>query len=264
MIRMSPVLACLLVGAWPAAAAPVQVDFNAAGFGPTDEQHQSFTKTIVGLPTMTFESLDSSLNAAGHLHWDSDDGNGNGFGDGFGVRDFPNRYTGNAVPGAGQTYAQDEIEANERMRLTFGSAVFIHSLMLTDFFFENEGNQTGLAPCVVNDPDCYREIGEYSLDNGLTWIAFLSDPTQLRTTPTNGVATIAVNAVATSMLFRAAGTLVVPGFPYTQMHDFSVAGVNIDPDPDANVPVPEPASLTLLGLGLFGLGGLRARRRRSN
>lgn len=256
--RLAATLTFVLATSGYALAVPLQVDFNVAGFaGPTSGTQQTFVKNIVGLPSMTFESLDSSLAAAGKLHWDANDGNG--FGDGFGVRDLPNLFSSNGFPPVGTTYSQDEIEANERLRLTFSAPILVNSFNVTDFFYENEGNLTGLPTCVVNDPNCFREIGEYSLNGGLSWISFLSDPNQLRGNTSNGILTIAVNDFATSILFRSPGTLNVDGFSYSQLHEFSLAGINVD---RADIPeTPEPATLALMGIGLAGLGAKRFRRK---
>lgn len=240
-----------------ASATPVQIDFNVPGFGPVSGTTQTFTTSYLGLVTLTFSSLDEFLNPQGHLHWDANDGNG--FADGFGVRDFPDRFTPHGIAPIGNSYSQDEIEGDERLRLSFGAPLSILSFNVTDFFTENESTLTGLPSCSPAVAECYREIGQYSLDEGLTWIGFLADPSQLRTTLTNGLLTIPVNQTASSVLFRAPGTLNVGGFSYSQLHEFSLAGVRVDPGTPFDVETPEPATLTLLSLGLAGL----ATRRRS-
>lgn len=262
MTRFKPIaLAIVLLSApsLPALAAPVQIDFNVSGFGPTDETHQTFVKSLVGLPTLTFEALNSSLLAEGHLHWDGNDGNG--YADGFGVRDFPGVQAGVFPPPVGSTYEQDEVEGDERLRLTFGTAVSLLSFNLTDFFFENESAANGLPVCSsAADPNCYRERGEYSLDGGATWTPFLADVSQLRGNLSNGALTVFVNQVTTSLILRAPGAYDVQGFPYRQLSELSLAGVQIDTGTPPNE-TPEPASLLLVGLGLAGLGSRRLRRR---
>lgn len=242
-----------------ATAAPVDIDFTAPGFGPVSGTVQSYTTTYLGLVTMTFSSVDEFLNPQGHLHWDSNDGNG--YADGFGVRDFPDRFAPHGVAPIGFSYSQDEIEGDERLRLEFGAPVSLLSFNVTDFFTENESGLTGLPSCSPLVAECYREIGEYSLNEGLTWTSFLADPLQLRTTLTNGLLTIPVNQTASAVLFRAPGTLNVGGFSYTQLHEFSLAGVRVDPGSGFEVETPEPATLTLLSLGLAGVAARRRRRR---
>jgi hypothetical protein len=246
--------ACLLVFAPPAFGAPMHIPFNVPGFGPTDETHQTFTKVMPGLPTLTFEALDRSLQAQGHLHWDADDGTG--FGDGFGVRDFPNLYLGNTFPALADTYSQDEIEGNERLRLTFSTPVQLLGFNVTDLFWENESFLNGLPICGPLDPDCYIERGEYSIDGGATWIGFTAMPLHCLRKTSNGGVTVGVDQVTSSLLLRAPGAMDLGGFRYRQLHDFSLAGVTIDE------PVPEPATLLLLGGGLVAVAAYGRRKAR--
>jgi PEP-CTERM motif len=151
----------------------------------------------------------------------------------------------------GQTYSQDEIEGNERLRLTFASGVQLLSFNVTDFFYENEKLQTGLPLCVApGQIDCYQEWGEYSIDGGLTWVGFLASQSQMRGTA--GALTIPVNQFTTSLILRAPGAINVSGFSYPQLLDYSLAGIEID-----QTPIPEPSSMLLLG---SALGGWTVRR----
>lgn len=246
---------CALLVASPALAGPVQIDFNVAGFGPADQSQQVFAKLLPGLPGLTFESLDQDLAPQGHLYWDADDGNG--FADGFGVRDFPGRLTTTGYPAPGQTYSQDEVDGSERLRLTFSYPIQLLSFDVTDLFYENEESQTGLPWCLLpGQPGCYLERGAYSIDGGLTWIGFQASPTQIRDM-TNGILTVPVNQVATSLILRASGAITVEDLAYPQLNDYSLSGVQFE-EP---APVPEPSSLLLLGSALGGYALRRLSRR---
>jgi hypothetical protein len=256
MKRLTLVFVLVVSFAGTAAAAPIQIDFNVAAYGPLTNTVQTFTKIVPGLPTLTFDALDQTLLPAGLLHWDANDGNG--FSDGFGVRGFPGAHTGTSTfPNAGQTYANDEIEANERLRLTFSSQVRLLQFMVTDFFYENEATRSGIPNCTaVPQAGCYQETGEYSLDGGLTWTPFTAATSQNRAF-TNGVFAIPVNQMTTSLLLRAPGRFDLNGFPYPQLHDFSLAAVVIEEET-----TPEPAALLLFGTLLSGFAILRRRARR--
>jgi hypothetical protein len=168
---------------------------------------------------------------------------------------------GKTAPPVGSTYAQDEIEGDERLRLSFSAPTLVLGFNVTDLFYENEAELMGLPICGPLDPRCYREIGAYSLDNGLTWTGFLSDPARLRGNLSNGSLSILVNDITLSIVFRAPGAIEPFGFPYRQLHDYSLAGIEIETG-DFPPEAPEPATLLLVGLGLAGLGARWRHRRR--
>ena len=162
-----------------AQAAPVQIDFNTAGFaGPLPGTVQTFTKTGVdlgggGTVDLTFDalSLSGGLTPSRLLYWDADDGNGLGYADGFGIL----REAG--VPISNDSYAQDEIEGDEILRLSFSTPLNLLGFNVTDFFKEREGGDFGapLAGCNIPGPfDCYLESGSYSIDGGTNWVPFLA------------------------------------------------------------------------------------------
>src|SRR5688572_33003694 len=141
MKRLSMVGAVLaIVGAMQAsaAAAPVQIDFNVAGFGPTAGTTSSFTKdaNVFGDVDLTFTSMNSTLQQANLLHWDANDGGG--YADGFGVM------------GSG-TYEDDEIEGDERLGLGSPRGVNLLAFNVTYFFHEQT---PGFNLCGQNTPNC--------------------------------------------------------------------------------------------------------------
>ena len=133
------------VGVSNAQAAPVQIDFNIAGFaGPLTGTVQTFTKTGVdlgagGTVDLTFDalSLSGGLTPSRLLYWDADDGNGLGYADGFGIMREA------AVPLSNNSYSDDEIEGDEILRLSFSTPVNLLGFNVTDFFHEREGGDFG-------------------------------------------------------------------------------------------------------------------------
>lgn len=251
MKRLSMVGAVMaIVGAMqsPAAAAPVQIDFNVAGFGPAAGTTSQFTNdtNVFGDVDLTFTSMNSSLQQANLLYWDA--GDGSGYADGFGVM------------GSG-SYEDDEIEGDERLSLTFSRAVNLLGFNLTDFFHEQTPSFE-LCAAQGGTPNCYREVGYFMVQfgNGTSsgWMDMLAYANSDLTG--NGTFSIAMNFNnVTGLLFRAPGEVPNANFlsPFVERHEFSLAGVRIDENP---IPAPEPASMTLLALGLSGIAVARRKR----
>ena len=255
-------LSLLLVFVVVSTAQATPIDFNTPGFaGPISGTVQTFTKTGVSIGggatvDLTFDalSLSGGLAPSRTLYWDANDGNG--YADGFGImRDA-------GAPLSNDSYANDEIEGDEILRLSFSTPLNLLGFNVTDFFEEREGGDFGalLADCNTADPNnstCYVERGSYSL-NGGAWVDFFAAFGQFRTN-SNGVQDVNVNAFnVSSIMFRApgrSGTIANKDF---RLEDYSLAGIRVESS--STVP-DQPSSLMLMGSGLLAIIGAMRRRK---
>lgn len=194
----------LLVGTWiaPMDSSAVMVDFRTETFtcgggpcsGGTPDQDSSAELVVAGV-TWTVTPLPAP---DASLYWDETDG--------FGVR---------------FDYEVDEIEADERLLISFSEAVFIENVYLTDLFLENG----------------YFETGQYELNGSNVLIDFMADASS-EPFNSNGEKLVSVNSLVTSIAFRAPGFL-----SRDEHHEFSVAGISV------TRPIPEPGSYVLFLVG---------------
>lgn len=170
----------------------------------------------------TVDGLTISFSAGGEDLWfDSTDG--------FGVR--------------GQGHEIDEIEHPEAMSVSFDTPVYVTNFCITDLFYEG-GN-----------PPTYFEIGWYNFTGSFdptdssTYVQFQQDDPDMKLGETLGLYTLAMDQYVETIWFSAPG-LLIEG----QNHEFSVAGVDVNP-------IPEPATMLLFGSGLIVVAGLRRKLR---
>jgi hypothetical protein len=140
--------------------------------------------------------------------------------DGFGVR---------------YSYENDEIEGpDERLHLSFDSAVGLTGFLVTDLFNEPFNGGGGN----------YLERGSYSFDN-VNWTHFAAQPSQ--TPGTNGELYISLSSsppTITDLWFMSLGWEDCRN----EDHEFSVAQIEVNA-------VPEPASMLFLGFGMIAVAG---------
>jgi hypothetical protein len=94
--------------------------------------------------------------------------------------------------GIAWSYEDDEIEADERLTITFSQEVELSDVYLVDLFNEAKNNA----------PGTYLEDGYYQVDGG-SWVGFSADPSQ--TSSTDGYLDLPVNAMVTTIAFKAPG-----------------------------------------------------------
>jgi len=201
------VLVSTLLLATSAQAYSPQIDFRDATPWSASDQQASFTGTAAGI-TLTLQAKPEPAK----LWWDGTDGSG--------VR---------------LSYENDEIESQERLKITFAHEVDLSAIYISDLFYE----------------DGYSEMGSYRI-NDEAWQPF--DAVNL---PGNGngngehVIDLGGPISGVSMLrFRA------PGEIGDQDHEFALMG--LDARPAAAHPMPEPSAALLFATGFL----VTARRRR--
>ena len=140
-------------------------------------------------------------------------------------------------------YEDDEIEKDERLKVSFASQIKLDAINVSDLFRESRSG------------NWYNEIGYYSLNNGGSWIQFTAPNANLPDPATNGEFSIAIGGIDTnSIWFKAPGYVYTNG--YRQDHEFALQSLEI-----SHSQVPEPSTLLLLGSGLIGMAAMMGKKR---
>jgi hypothetical protein len=194
---------CLFAASAEATSFSPDIDFRDDAIWPDVDRETHFTGTQADI-TLTLWATPSPAKL-----WQDDR-------DGIGIR---------------RSYEDDEIEAEEILKVRFQEKVFLSAIYVADLFFERG----------------YSETGHYRIDDG-AWVEI--DALSLPGTGRNGEHVIAFDSpvpLVDRIEFRALGRVG------KQNHEYALMGFDA-------TPVPEPSTAALLGLGLVALAA-RPRRR---
>jgi hypothetical protein len=235
-VKIWSVMVALMLAA-SAAAEPVKIEFNVAGYGPPSGAAAMYSRTDsttgVGL------SFTASSAAAASIWWDPLDG--------FGV-----------IGSGPNSYSNDEIEGDDRLTLRFDRPVHLLGWGVTDFFNEQEPNGAN-CPTVA----CYREWGAAQLEysDGSRSLFQVFEAPEDNNRSTNGAFEVGHNAIdVVAIVFAAPGELFgMSPAGFRMLMEYAVASVTIDHQPPTTVP--EPGTLGLMALGLAAV--MRCRKERA-